>query len=138
MYKDKKPYIKYLNRYKYEKLRGEIPKGYAIHHKDKNPANNKISNLECISITEHCKSHLAERTKQQKDKCTEVLNANRHKAAEWHRSDEGRKWHSEHSKRIAKNRKYIWAKCSVCGCEYKTTTQRANRKYICSEKFIFY
>ncbi len=28
---------------------GEIPRGYHIHHIDKNPLNNSISNLECIS-----------------------------------------------------------------------------------------
>ena len=34
-----------------------VPKGYQIHHKDFNPYNNDISNLECISIKQHAKIH---------------------------------------------------------------------------------
>lgn len=39
---------------------GEIPKGYHIHHKDGDPLNNDISNLECISSSEHHQKHMAE------------------------------------------------------------------------------
>jgi hypothetical protein len=37
--------------------KGEIPKGYIIHHKDGNPKNNNIDNLECLSPKEHGKRH---------------------------------------------------------------------------------
>ncbi len=36
---------------------GEIPKGYVIHHIDKNRKNNDISNLQLLSKSEHTKIH---------------------------------------------------------------------------------
>lgn len=36
---------------------GPVPKGYIIHHKDGNPQNNDISNLECITQKEHMRRH---------------------------------------------------------------------------------
>jgi len=34
-----------------------VPKGYVIHHKDGNPKNNDISNLECMTTEEHKRYH---------------------------------------------------------------------------------
>jgi len=39
----------------WESINGPIPKGYHIHHKDGNPYNNSIDNLECLSPEEHAK-----------------------------------------------------------------------------------
>lgn len=36
---------------------GAIPKGHVVHHRDLNPANNDISNLQCITRAEHAKIH---------------------------------------------------------------------------------
>ena len=36
---------------------GVIPDGYVIHHIDNNPANNDISNLQCITRIQHSKIH---------------------------------------------------------------------------------
>lgn len=44
---------------------GEIPEGYEIHHRDHNPANNDISNLQCITSGEHCTIHNLEGRKKQ-------------------------------------------------------------------------
>ncbi|MBR4641578.1 MAG: HNH endonuclease [Selenomonadaceae bacterium] len=41
---------------------GEIPDGCEIHHIDKNPANNNIENLQCLSKTEHRRLHKANQT----------------------------------------------------------------------------
>jgi hypothetical protein len=35
----------------------EIPKGYAVHHKDRNKLNNAISNLELLTKNEHSSLH---------------------------------------------------------------------------------
>jgi len=48
---------KYLHRAIWEYYNGEIPNGYVVHHKDFNPANNDISNLELLSMSEHQKLH---------------------------------------------------------------------------------
>ena len=42
-----------LHRYVWEFYNGPIPKGYHIHHKDFNKANNDISNLQLLSLEEH-------------------------------------------------------------------------------------
>ena len=42
----------------WEKHYGKIPKGYIIHHKDKDITNDRIENLECVSRKEHTLIHL--------------------------------------------------------------------------------
>ena len=41
---------------------------------------------------------------------------------EWHRSEEGRKWHSEHGKKCWEKRKIKARNCEMCGNEFKTKT----------------
>ncbi len=36
---------------------GKIPSGYIVHHKDGNPLNNSIGNLDCITWSQHGKAH---------------------------------------------------------------------------------
>lgn len=47
------PYHKYL----WEKENGKTPKGYIIHHKDKNKLNNSLNNFELLTRSEHAKLH---------------------------------------------------------------------------------
>lgn len=46
-----------MHRYVWEKSNGKIPKGYDIHHRDRNKANNQIDNLELIKHDEHAKKY---------------------------------------------------------------------------------
>jgi len=46
-----------FHRYIYIKHKGVINKGNVIHHKDFNPLNNSIENLESLSTSEHMKLH---------------------------------------------------------------------------------
>ncbi len=48
----------------WEYYRGEIPKGYVIHHKDFNPANNNLNNLQMMTRSEHNKLHSDMREKK--------------------------------------------------------------------------
>ena len=68
-----------VHRVIWEKYHGEIPKGYIIHHRDKNKQNNNIKNLELVFYKNHrgkyhkdCNSKLTEenieKIKQLKDK----------------------------------------------------------------------
>ena len=48
---------------------GDVPEGYVVHHKDGNPHNNDISNLEIMQRAEHSRmhrinSHLTSATKE--------------------------------------------------------------------------
>lgn len=47
-----------LHRQIWTDLYGPIPKGFVIHHKDDNPINNAISNLEIMSRGEHARGHM--------------------------------------------------------------------------------
>lgn len=44
-----------LHRYKYTKEVGAIPPDHDIHHRDGDKQNNKLSNLECISKSDHAR-----------------------------------------------------------------------------------
>jgi len=52
----------YLHRVVWEKHNGKIPKDCIIHHKDLNPDNNDISNLECVPEYLHARTFHKHRT----------------------------------------------------------------------------
>lgn len=89
----------YMHRYVWEYYNGPIPKGYEIHHIDFDRSNNDISNLQLLSRSEHRKIHADLLTDEQREWRRQNLNENaRPKAIEWHKSEEGSKWHSEQIK----------------------------------------
>ena len=91
-----------------------VPPGYEVHHKDGNPHNNDYSNLECLPMREHRAMFTAT------DKVRAHLDAIRPLASDWHKSEEGRAWHSEHAKQQV--RPETECVCVLCG---KTFTSRA-------------
>lgn len=48
---------KHLHRLVWSQANGRIPKGYDVHHKDGNQQNNKLSNLELLTESDHGKAH---------------------------------------------------------------------------------
>lgn len=93
----------------------EVPKGFCIHHKDHNTFNNNISNLECVPIRQHLSEHSKYNftNEEYKRRNAKGLDAARDKANQWHRSEEGKRWHSEHAKgKRAKDKMCI---CKNCG-----------------------
>ena len=58
-----KEWIKYY-RWVWERANGRIPKGYQIHHKDLNPMNDALDNLQLLTNSEHKTLHLLLRTKR--------------------------------------------------------------------------
>ena len=90
-----------------------VPEGYEVHHKDGNPFNNDFDNLECLPMRGH-RALSAKSTEKMRKHLDEV----RPLASEWHRSEEGRKWHSEHAKQQERpEREYI---CEQCGKSFKS------------------
>lgn len=108
-----------LHNYVYRKEKGDIPKGYHVHHIDQNKDNNDISNLTTLSKHEHEVLHGQLLTDEDKKARKEnVIKNAMPKAKEWHSSTEGAKWHSKHGKAIWDNRipkEYI---CTYCGNHY--------------------
>lgn len=119
---------KRMHIYVWEYYNGEVPKGYEIHHKDRDKANNDIANLELLTASEHRKKHSEELTQEQREWFRNNLNENaRPKAVEWHKSEEGRKWHKEHYKRQGQSLHVKTEKaCINCG---KTFSGEHNAKF---------
>lgn len=106
---------RHLHRAIWEFHNGAIPKGCHIHHKDGNPLNNAIANLECLSAAEHTRGHHVGVVTPAK---LAHLGKIRPLASKWHGSAEGRKWHSGHSKEIARNIKPAEYACEFCGKKF--------------------
>lgn len=105
----------------------EVPKGFHVHHKDGNTFNNDISNLECVSSREHAQKHFDKND----PKFQKFQKAGQEAAKEWHRSEEGRKWHSEHGKNVAASLESIEITCKECGKIFES--KRTFTEY-CSDK----
>ena len=112
------------HRYVWQKHNGKIEKGIQIHHKDEDKSNNSIENLEMLSAKEHSKKHF---TDERKEKSRKILIEKAiPKSKEWHTSDEGRKWHSEH----AKNSLFGEIRNLICpNCEKNFETKFKIKKY---------
>ena len=103
---------KSLHRAVWTYYNGPIPEGHHIHHKDHNKENNDLSNLECIQGSAHMSMHGKENMNGRgyPKACLDA-------AAEWHRSEEGRKWHKE---RTLKPKEKTLKPCVQCGTEILT------------------
>ena len=112
---------KRLHVYVWEHYNGEVPKGYHVHHKDSDKNNNEIENLVLLSASEHASLHGNSWSEERKQWARQNLIDNaRPKASEWHGSEEGKKWHSEHGKAVQANLPMLKFVCSFCGKEFET------------------
>lgn len=122
--------------------KGDIPKGYDIHHKDHDKSNNDISNLELVTKKQHSKLHYEELSAEEKQAKIDNMNNNaRPKAIEWHKSEEGKKWHSEMVKKayadgkLGKKSTFV---CEVCGKSFMQVP-RIGHKFCsgkCQQKYL--
>ena len=129
----------FLHRDVWEFHNGPIPKGYEVHHKDENTLNNDPSNLEAITISEHRSfPHSKKIEYQTSGKMHAHLESIRELTKAWHKSPEGRKWHSDNAKEShqrllaagkpglgAYERKPVNLVCIWCGAGFVALTVRA-------------
>lgn len=127
---------KYLHRTIWMDSFGEIPKGHEVHHKDENPLNNDIDNLECLTKKGHREKH--ELTIEQIEKSKIHLDKIRHLATDWHKTEEGK----ESTRRAAKiswdKREPIDVTCIQCSLVFKSRMLTNKDKYCsrnCSAKY---
>lgn len=122
--------------------KGEIPKGYDVHHIDHDKSNNDISNLELLSKKQHSKVHYEESSPERKQAIVDNINNNaRPKAIEWHKSEAGRHWHSEMVKqayaegKLGKKEGFI---CEICGNKFFQVPRKGNKfcSGACRQKWL--
>ena len=127
---------KRLHVYVWEHYNGEVPKGYHIHHKDHDKNNNEIENLVLLSAHEHQTLHGNSWSEERKEWARQNLIDNaRPKASEWHGSEDGKKWHSEHAKKVFGNLPFKTFVCTYCGQEFQSRkTMKDDQNRFCSGK----
>lgn len=95
----------YLHRDIWRFYKGPIPDNFHIHHIDKDPSNNHIDNLECISPQDHAKIHYPDVKES---------------FIKWHVTRDGKSHHSKLSKNTWVKRSPIFRKCSKCFEAFET------------------
>lgn len=118
--------------YVWEKHNGPVPEGYSVHHIDKNPRNNDISNLALLSYGEHSSLHATDHSEESRERMEKIVQP---KAVEWHQSEPGIEWHKQHYEEVTKDiwNQYVTKKCTVCGKEYQVKSCAASRSKYCSD-----
>jgi hypothetical protein len=76
---------------------GAVPRGCHIHHRNDDSADNRIENLECLPMADHLS--LTWHRGVQRGRVHTFTPTAHARAAEWHKSEAGRLWHSRHAKR---------------------------------------
>ncbi len=126
----------YLHRDLWVACHGPIPDTHEVDHKDRNPLNNVLENLQLLTIEDHKQKHAAESTTRSRERLAAMPLENREemlrRAADWHASDEGRAWHSEHAKRIAASIPMADATCEFCGKSFQVKANFLKRTRVCS------
>lgn len=116
-----------LHVYVWRYFNGPIEDGYHVHHKDENKDHNDIDNLACILGDTHQKYHLLKYSVNHREEMAKNLEDKaRPKASEWHKSEEGRAWHREHSF-LALNREETEHICEFCGKPFMSVDHGNNR-----------
>lgn len=107
-----------------------IPKGYDIHHKDFNPSNNDITNLECLPKAGHKELHAS-----LKRGISQPLPAKALEMAKlWHKSEKGRAFHRIIGAMGYQKATYEKYNCIVCGFEFESRDMRKGHPKYCSPR----
>jgi hypothetical protein len=106
---------------------GPIPAGHHIHHRDSNPSNNHIDNLECLTAAEHLRRHHSGQVTPRK---LEHLEAIRPLTKAWHASEAGLAWHRQHGVEVWAGRTPVSRTCDRCSKTYETL--KFSRTRFCS------
>lgn len=117
-----------MHRYVWKHYYGEIPKGFHIHHLDKDRSNNDISNLAMLSPKAHASVHKIIRSEETLTKLRENCEKMRPLTKAWHSSEKGREWHKQHFDNM---RDKLYAKkefvCEHCGKLFESVANGSNR-----------
>lgn len=107
-----------LHRLVWETHNGAIPKGYEVHHINGDRADNNIENLRLMLAEEHHKHHANQPERIAKSK--KAIQKAAERAKKWHKSEEGKAFHSQHSKNTWEKRESETHVCANCGKEFQS------------------
>src|SRR5262245_24389412 len=93
---------------------GDVPEGCHIHHKDNNPLNNSIDNLECLAPEDHVDAHRGN-PERRTPEWLEKLDQARKFSVQWARSEEGRRVAGDRQRRVMAKLVATEHKCEQCG-----------------------
>lgn len=118
--------------YVWEKHNGKVPEGFSVHHLDKNPKNNDISNLALMSYSAHSSYHAKDHADESRQRMDDIV---RPAAVAWHKSEDGIEWHKQHYDEVTQKiwNTYVTKVCTVCGKEYQVKSCAAQKSMYCSE-----
>ena len=122
---------KRLHRYVWEQEVGPIPKGCHIHHLNGDKSDNRIENLAILTASGHHRLHGQEQAR--KEALRKNIEKARIAAAEWHKSEAGKAWHSQHAKGSKQPRKE--KQCAVCGKLFMGTKLQRFCSNACKSKY---
>lgn len=95
---------------------GDIPADHHIHHKNGDPLDNRIENLECIHKAKHHSMHFSAQRQVERMHSKE----SRAKAKAWYRSEHGRSVMGAFSKKGWYERTPIKRVCVICSKQFET------------------
>ena len=122
---------KRLHRYVWEKEVGSIPRGCQIHHVNGDKSDNRIENLAIMTASGHQLLHSQEIARKELHR--KLIEKARPAAIEWHKSEAGRKWHSEQSK--GRKMPRVEKVCSCCGKTFMGTKIQVFCSGACKAKY---
>lgn len=122
-----------LHVYVWMKAHGAVPKGFHVHHIDENKRNNELSNLQLIEGREHVVQHSKNYSEERIEAARRNLIENAvPKSKEWHKSKEGREWHSKNGVEAYAKREAKEFICAYCGKTFKSTKYVEDTNRFCS------
>lgn len=109
---------RYLHRDIWEAANGPIPDGWHVHHRDGDPSNNAVENLECVSPKDHASRH--EWSDERKIRQRAHLDKIRPLTVAWHSSPAGRALHQENGKKARDSFQPKEKSCDQCSATFLT------------------
>lgn len=104
---------------------GPIPENHHVHHIDGNTSNNSLESLECIPRKRHLSQHSRENFEKDPDRALKHLEEIRSMATEWHKSEDGHRWHVEHGKNVFHNLSKLTFTCEFCSKVFEHVTRHS-------------
>jgi len=115
---DRQKGIQALHQEIWKAANGPIPEGFHVHHRDHDPLNNNLSNLECIPARDHHQHHSADDDVQERltsPEWLEHLAVIREQTKTWHASPGGLEWHRQNGIKSMAKRPVLAGTCEQCG-----------------------